>query len=212
MVGYLSTQVREAQDRVRTALKNSGIYLQPKKITVNLSPADLHKSGTGFDLPIAVAIAASYGMVPKESLENTIIVGELSLNGRLNAVSGILPIAADAGKFHCSRMIVPCQNQREAKAIQGLEVIGAGTLKDVLEVSNKLNIKFDKFTKEELLTGMNIELEHGTINPETNVTNDNLILTTKIALAHLNEFPNYYNSRYGLTMFEKFLKEKMNEK
>ena len=79
------------------------------------------------------------------------------------------------------------------------------TLKDVLEVSNKLNIKFDKFTKEELLTGMNIELEHGTIN-------DNLILTTKIALAHLNEFPNYYNSRYGLTMFEKFLKEKMNEK
>ena len=68
------------------------------------------------------------------------------------------------------------------------------------------------FTKEELLTGMNIELEHGTINPETNVTNDNLILTTKIALAHLNEFPNYYNSRYGLTMFEKFLKEKMNEK
>ena len=80
------------------------------------------------------------------------------------------------------------------------------TLKDVLEVSNKLNIKFDKFTKEELLTGMNIELEHGTINPETNVTNDNLILTTKIALAHLNEFPNYYNSRYGLTMFEKFLK------
>ena len=63
------------------------------------------------------------------------------------------------------------------------------TLKDVLEVSNKLNIKFDKFTKEELLTGMNIELEHGTINPETNVTNDNLILTTKIALAHLNEIP-----------------------
>lgn len=119
MVGYLSTQVREAQDRVRTALKNSGIYLPPKKITVNLSPADLHKSGTGFDLPIAVAIAASYGMVPKESLENTIIVGELSLNGRLNAESGILPIAADAGKFHCSRMIVPCQNQREAKPYRG---------------------------------------------------------------------------------------------
>ena len=86
MVGYLSTQVREAQDRVRTALKNSGIYLQPKKITVNLSPADLHKSGTGFDLPIAVAIAASYGMVKRERLENTIIVGELSLNGKLNAV------------------------------------------------------------------------------------------------------------------------------
>ena len=68
-------------------------------------------------------------------------------------------------------------------------------------------------TAEEIgLAATTIGLEHGTINPETNVTNDNLILTTKIALAHLNEFPNYYNSRYGLTMFEKFLKEKMNEK
>ena len=86
------------------------------------------------------------------------------------------------------------------------------TLNDVLDVSNKLNIKFDKFTKEELLTGMNIELEHGTINPETNVTNDNLILTTKIALAHLNEFPNYYNKDYGILKFEEYLKTKKQTK
>lgn len=86
------------------------------------------------------------------------------------------------------------------------------TLNDVSEVEKKLNIKFDKFTKEELLTGINIELEHGTISPTTNVTNDNLIMTAKIALAHLNEFPNYYNNNYGLPMFENFLKEKMNEK
>ena len=87
------------------------------------------------------------------------------------------------------------------------------TLKGVkIKAGNYNLVDINDFTKEELLTGMNIELEHGTINPETNVTNDNLILTTKIALAHLNEFPNYYNSRYGLTMFEKFLKEKMNEK
>lgn len=84
------------------------------------------------------------------------------------------------------------------------------TLKDALSVANKLNIKFNKFTPIDLLTGINIELEHGKINKETNVTNDDLIITTKIALAHLNEFPNYYNQNYGLPMLEKYLQLKNN--
>ena len=79
-------------------------------------------------------------------------------------------------------------------------------INDVIYAANKLNIKFDKFTPEELLTGMNIELEHGLINSQTNVTDDDLITTTKIALSHLNEFPNYYNKDYGLLTFEEFLK------
>ena len=82
------------------------------------------------------------------------------------------------------------------------------TLKDALSAANKLNIKFNKFTPIVLLTGINIELEHGKINKETNVTNDDLIITTKIALAHLNEFPNYYNQNYGLPMLEKYLQSK----
>ncbi len=82
------------------------------------------------------------------------------------------------------------------------------TLKDALSAANKLNIKFNKFPPIDLLTGINIELEHGKINKETNVTNDDLIITTKIALAHLNEFPNYYNQNYGLPMFEKYLQSK----
>ena len=84
------------------------------------------------------------------------------------------------------------------------------TLKDALSAANKLNIKFNKFTPIDLLTGINIELEHGKINKETNVTNDDLIITTKIALAHLNEFPNYYNKEYGLPMFEKYLQYRLN--
>ena len=84
------------------------------------------------------------------------------------------------------------------------------TLKDALSAANKLNIKFNKFTPIDLLTGINIELEHGKINKETNVTNDDLIITTKIALAHLNEFPNYYNQNYGLPMFEKYLQSENN--
>ena len=80
-------------------------------------------------------------------------------------------------------------------------------LKDILEVTNELNIDFTKFSLSDFITGINIELEHGLIDPLTNVTNNNLLLTAKIALAHLNEFPNYYNQEYGLPAFEKKLKE-----
>ncbi len=82
-------------------------------------------------------------------------------------------------------------------------------MQDVLYAASVLGISFDKFTKEEFLDGINIELEHGTVNPKTNVTNDDLITTAKIALAHLNEFPNYYNKEYGLKVFEKFLQSKL---
>jgi len=82
-------------------------------------------------------------------------------------------------------------------------------MNDVVTAARLLNIKFDKFTKEDFLDGINIELEHGMSNMNTNVTNDNLILTSKIALAHLEEFPNYYNKEYGLPMFEKYLKSKL---
>jgi hypothetical protein len=82
-------------------------------------------------------------------------------------------------------------------------------LQDVYYVAALLNIPFDKFTPEDLLEGMNIELEHGKSNPKTNVTNDDILLTAKIALAHLTEFPNYYNSTYGLKVFEEFLKTKL---
>lgn len=82
-------------------------------------------------------------------------------------------------------------------------------INDAFYAAEVLDIKFDKFTIEEFLEGINIELEHGFINPKTNVTNDNLITTAKIALAHLNEFPNYYNKEYGLKKFENFLKRKL---
>lgn len=85
------------------------------------------------------------------------------------------------------------------------------SIKDAFDVAEILDIKFDKFPPEDLLRGLNIELEHGLINKSTNVTNDDLLLTAKIALAHLKEFPNYYNKDYGLKMFEKYLKYKLKE-
>ena len=85
------------------------------------------------------------------------------------------------------------------------------TIEDAIYVSNILEIEFNNFTVEDFLTGLNIEKEHGLINPKTNVTNNSIILTAKIALAHLNEYPNYYNKDYGLPKFEEFLKQKMND-
>ena len=85
------------------------------------------------------------------------------------------------------------------------------SIKDAFDVAELLDIKFDKFPPEDLLRGLNIELEHGLINKSTNVTNGDLLLTAKIALAHLKEFPNYYNKDYGLKMFEKYLKYKSKE-
>ena len=82
-------------------------------------------------------------------------------------------------------------------------------MSDALYAASILNINFDKFTLEEFLDGINIESEHGKVNPMTNVTNDDLITIAKIALAHLNEFPNYYNKNYGLKVFEEFLKTKL---
>ena len=82
------------------------------------------------------------------------------------------------------------------------------TKEDILKTAQVLGIAFDKFTIEDLITGVNIELEHGTVNNFTNVTNDDLVLTMKIALAHLNEFPDYYNKEYGLPAFENSLKYK----
>lgn len=86
------------------------------------------------------------------------------------------------------------------------------TMEDAIRIAEKLNIDFSKFSKEDFLTGLNIELEHGKVDSTTNVTDNDLEKTAKIALAHLNEFPNYYNQEYGLPAFEKMLKNKTSER
>ena len=83
------------------------------------------------------------------------------------------------------------------------------TINDILKVAKYLNIDFSKFSLQDFITGINIELEHGLVNPMTDVTNDDLIMTAKITLAHLNEFPNYYNKDYGLKKFEEYLKSNL---
>ena len=95
MVGHLSPEVREGKERVRTALHSLGILLPAKRITINLSPANLKKNGTGFDLPIAVAILLSLGLIREESCKDILFIGELSLNGDILPVNCVLPVISD---------------------------------------------------------------------------------------------------------------------
>ena len=138
MVGYLSSEVKEAGERVRTAIRNLGLVISAKKIVVNLSPADVRKRGTAFDLPIAVSILASLGVVSQERLEKTVFVGgELSLDGRVRSVPGILPIVLEAKKHGFQSCVVSKENESEGKLVEGIEVIGVENLKAACDVLNE---------------------------------------------------------------------------
>lgn len=136
MVGYLSSEVKEAGERVRTAIRNSDFVLPAKKIVVNLSPADVRKRGTAFDLPIAVAILASLGLVRQEKLKQMIFVGELSLDGRVRSVPGILPIVLEAKKQGYRACVISKENECEGELAEGMQVFGAETLREVCAFLN----------------------------------------------------------------------------
>ncbi|MDF2907890.1 MAG: comM [Herbinix sp.] len=134
MVGFLGSEVKEARERVRIALKNSGYMLPAKRITVNLSPADVRKEGTAFDLPVAIAILVAFGHLPEEYLMDTLIVGELSLNGKVNKVNGVLPIVYSAREQGFKKCVVPKENAKEGAVVGGIQIYGVSTLLEVVQL------------------------------------------------------------------------------
>lgn len=132
MVGSPSAEVRESRERVAVALKNIGFQLPAARITVNLAPADVKKDGTGFDLPIAVAILQSMAYISQEQTQKVLFVGELGLNGEIKKVPGILPIVRAAAKAGIRECIVPAENAKEGGVVQEVTVRGAKTLQQVL--------------------------------------------------------------------------------
>ena len=132
MVGILSSEVREAKERIRAAIRNAGFFLPPKRVTINLSPADMKKSGTGFDLPIALAVLCAYQIVSSRNMEHTLFVGEITLNGELRPVKGVLPMALAAKRNGFLRMVVPRENAQEAGFAKGIQVFPAGSLLEVI--------------------------------------------------------------------------------
>lgn len=135
IVGLPDTSVKEAKERVRTAIKNSRYELQSRKIIVNLAPADTKKEGSAFDLPIAVGILICTEVISKIP-ENIIFIGELSLDGKINKVNGILPMCIEAKKLGIKNIVLPKENAKEASVVEGLNIYGANTLSEVVDFLN----------------------------------------------------------------------------
>ena len=136
LVGLPDNAVRESEQRIRSAFENSGYKMTARKCVVNLAPADLRKEGSGFDLPIAVAILAATEQVVAEGLSDSVFVGELSLDGSLRAVKGVLPVVAEARDKGFAKVYVPQDNAAEAAVVEGVEVYGVGSLGELVAVLN----------------------------------------------------------------------------
>lgn len=136
MVGSLSPEVKESKERVRTALKNTGYILPPKRITINFIPANIRKTGSGFDLPVVAAVLCAIGIVPEEALKNTMVVGEISLSGEVKPVNGILPMVAEAKERGVTRCIVPAENQTEALLVKEIEIFAVQSIAEMIHILN----------------------------------------------------------------------------
>ena len=173
MVGCLSGEVKEARERVRVALKNAGFSLPVARITVNLSPAQIRKEGTGYDLAIAAAILACMNKVSLDGLAHTAFLGELTLNGDVHRVDGALPIALALREQEIDRVVVPLDNVEECRMVPGISVIPMKNLSDFyhfLCASESERIKFEQadFINSDscfsLLSGTESELDFSQVN------------------------------------------------
>lgn len=154
MVGLLGYEVKEAKERVKVALKNNGFMIPPMKITINLSPANIRKSGTNFDLPIAISLLVALGEINQSDVDKIMFLGELGLDGDLRFVNGVLPIAIGAKENGFEKIILPECNAKEAAAVEGIEVYG---MKDLLSVTRFINLDNEERMKEFQITNIDIE-------------------------------------------------------
>jgi len=169
IVGLPDTAIRESSKRINTAIKNSGFRLPAKRITVNLAPADLKKEGTLFDLPIAIGILQALKQIhmSKEFIQETLFIGELSLDGEIRFIKGALAIAYDAKKLKKRRIILPKANAQEAALIEGLEVIGVEHLTELVAYLRKENIvhptinSFKNYSKKNTATNLDFNQVKG---------------------------------------------------
>ncbi len=171
IVGLPDNAVKESRERVMTAIKNSGYDLPIKKITVNLAPADVKKEGSSFDLPIAVGILSAYEIINFDSIDNTLFLGELSLDGQLRPVKGALPVSVEARDKNIKRIIIPAESAKEASIVDEVEVYA---MNDLLEVIHFLNGKIKKertvTDKKELFSQINkYHLDFSEVKGQENV-------------------------------------------
>lgn len=133
IVGSVSGEVKESGERVRTAIKNLGYQLPPKKVIGNLTPGNIRKVGVGFDLSIAISMLAAYGIIPEERIKNVLALGEVGLDGGIRGVNGVLPIVNHGKKQGITQFMVPRKNAKEGAMIDGVQILGVHNLKEVIE-------------------------------------------------------------------------------
>ncbi len=136
VVGLPDLAVRESRERIRAAINNSGFFFPVYKTTINLAPADVKKEGSAFDLPIAVGILGANGDLKRDNLDDTMLVGELALDGRVRAIRGALPIAVAARQRGFKRLLIPAENAREAAVVEGLDTYPVSDLREVMTLLN----------------------------------------------------------------------------
>ncbi len=136
LVGLPDNAIKESQERIRSAFENSQLRMTAKKMVVNLAPADLRKEGSGFDLPIAMGILGVMQQVSVEKFEQSMFLGELSLDGSIRAIKGALPLAVEARRCGLKYIVLPAENALEAAVVDGIEVLGVETLREVVDWMN----------------------------------------------------------------------------
>lgn len=150
IVGLPDTCLRESKERVQTAIKNAGVQILSKKIIVNLAPASTKKEGSIFDVPIAVGVLIATNYIKNKNLgkilDETIFIGELSLDGNLNKISGVLPICIEAKKLGIKNVILPEENAKEASIVEGIEILPVSHITQILAYLND-NIELRLKTK-----------------------------------------------------------------
>ena len=132
MVGPLGSEVKEAKERVRATIKNLGVTMPPKRIVVNLSPANVRKTGTAYDLPIAVGIMKSMGVLPADCTKEMLLLGELGLDGAIKPVFGVFPILVKAKEQGITTCVVAKENMEEAAFVKGIKVYGFETMQQLM--------------------------------------------------------------------------------
>jgi len=171
IVGLPDNAVKESRERVTSAIKNSGFEFPKKKITVNLAPADIKKEGSAFDLPVAIGILSAIEEVEESMLKDSVLLGELSLDGNLRPVKGALPISVEARKREIKRIILPKDSAKEASIVDGIEVYGMETLSEVVKFLNgSLSKEPEKTDKNEIFSQINLyQLDFSDVKGQENV-------------------------------------------
>lgn len=174
IVGLPDASVKESKERVKTAIKNSNMEFLSRKIIVNLSPANMRKEGSMFDLPIAIGVLIANRNIPNphlgKILMETLFIGELSLNGNLEKTNGILPICIEAKKMGIKRIIIPKKNLEEAKILEGIEILPANNLNEVVEyLRGNKRIEQEKRKEINLEANLDYEFDFAEVKGQENV-------------------------------------------